>query len=116
MKKVVLSGLFLIALLALTTGVVFAGSALELVEVRNDDGQPKFVFRVSGAFSQKDLSNGLVIVGNKAFPLYCAQTNPNTLVCHTSKAAVGQKVVVSIGGARFWGYVPEQVVPAPTDF
>ena len=74
MKKLVLSIFLFFALLVSSTGTAFAGSALELVEVRNDDGQPKFIFRVTGDFSRSELDSGFVQVdGGEYFPLYCAQ-------------------------------------------
>ncbi len=112
MKKILSTFFVLIALLAMTTGAAFAGSALELVEVRNDEGVPTFVFRVTGEFSQEELQNGFVKVGGEDFPLFCAQQNADTVVCHTSKAASGHEVVVGFGGASFWDRVPEQG-PAP---
>ena len=108
MKKILSTLFVLVALLAMTTGAAFAGSALELVEVRNDEGVPTFVFRVTGEFSQEELENGFVKVGGEDFPLYCAQQDEDTVVCHTSKAAAGNEVVVGFGGASFWDRVPEQ--------
>lgn len=109
MKKIVLSVFLLLALLAGSTGTAFAGSALELVEVRNDEGQPKFVFRVTGEFSKAELESGFVQVdGGDYFPLYCAQVDADTVVCHTSVQVTGQNVVVGFGGARFWDRVPEK--------
>ena len=108
MKKILSTFFVLVALLAMTTGAAFAGSALELVEVRNDEGVPTFVFRVTGEFSQEELENGFVKVGGEDFPLYCAQQDEDTVVCHTSKAAAGNEVVVGFGGASFWDRVPEQ--------
>ncbi|MBN8656494.1 MAG: hypothetical protein J0M11_12205 [Anaerolineae bacterium] len=109
MKKIFSTIFILIALLAMTTGAAFAGSALELVEVRNDEGQPKFVFRVTGEFSKEELESGFVQVdGGDAYPLYCAQTAPDTVVCHTSQVVAGHNVVIGFGGARFWDKVPER--------
>lgn len=112
MKKFVLSVFLLLALLASTTGTVFAGSALELIEVRNDDGGPTFVFRVTGEFSREELESGFVQVdGGEAFPLYCAQVDAETVVCHTSKKVSGQNVVVGFGGIRAWDKVPDYSKP-----
>lgn len=108
MKKIFSTFFVLVALLAMTTGAAFAGSALELVEVRNDEGVPTFVFRVTGEFSKEELESGFVKVGGENFPLYCAQQDEDTVVCHTSKAAAGNDVVVGFGGASFWDRVPEQ--------
>lgn len=112
MKKIFYSIFILIALLTMTTGAAFAGSALELVEVRNDEGVPTFVFRVTGEFSQEELQSGFVSVeGGEDFPLYCAQQDADTVVCHTSKPAAGHDIVVGFGGAQFWARVPEQGPP-----
>lgn len=114
MKKLIFISLIVLALLALTTGTVFAGSALELVEVRSDDGVPTFVFRVTGEFSPSELESGFVQVdGGEAYSLYCAQIDATTVVCHASKAASGHDVVVGFGGAKFWDFVPESASRAP---
>ena len=86
MKRIFVSALILAALLAVTTGTAFAGSALELVQVRNDEGGVRFIFRVTGEFSQDELNSGFVQVeGGDDFPLYCAQKDATTVVCQTSK-------------------------------
>ncbi len=108
MKRFFVSVLVLAAMLAVTTGTAFAGSALELVEVRNSDGGVTFIFRVTGEFSQDELNSGFVQVeGGDDFPLYCAQRDATTVVCHTSGKTGGSNVVVGFGGARFWTDVPE---------
>ena len=108
MKRVFSTVLVLLTLLALTTGTVFAGSALELVEVRNDDGGPTFIFRVTGEFSASELEGGFVSVeGGEDYPLYCEQIDADTVVCHTSKKVSAHDVVVGFGGARFWVFVPD---------
>lgn len=110
MKKLFTTTLVLLALLAMNTGTAFAGSALELYKVQNNGGGPTFTFRVVGEFSKDELSSGFVQVdGGDAFPLYCSQTAPDTVVCHASKKVGGHDVVVGFGGARFWQYVPEFV-------
>ncbi len=107
MKRFFVSVLVLAAMLAVTTGTAFAGSALELVEVQNSDGGVTFIFRVTGEFSQDELNSGFVQVeGGDDFPLYCAQQDATRVVCHTSKKAGGSNVVVGFGGARFWTDVP----------
>jgi len=107
MKRFFFSVLVSLTLLALTTGTVFAGSALELVEVRNDGGGPTFVFRVSGEFSESELHGFVQVEGGDSFPLSCVKTDETTVVCHASKKVGGQNVVVGFGGARFWQHVPE---------
>lgn len=108
MKKVFFTALMLTALLAATVGTAFAGSALELYKVQNNRGGVTFTFRVVGEFSASELASGFVQVqGGDDFPLYCAQTAADTVVCHTSKKAGGHDVVVGFGGARFWTDVPE---------
>jgi hypothetical protein len=109
MKKLLFTSLVLSALLAVTAGTAFAGSALELVHVANNGGGPTFTFRVVGDFSDDELAGGFVQVeGGDDFPLYCSHTASDTVVCHTSKKVGGHNVVVGFGGARFWTDVPEQ--------
>jgi hypothetical protein len=108
MKRIFSTILIVLALLALSTGTVFAGSAMELLEVRNDGAGPTFIFRVIGEFSRSELESGFVHVnGGDDLPLYCAQTDATTVVCHTPKKAGGKDVVVGFGNARFWVFVPE---------
>jgi hypothetical protein len=109
MKRLLFTTLVLTALLSMTVGTAFAGSALELVSVQNNGGGPTFTFRVNGEFSPDELSGSFVQVeGGDNFPLYCAQTAPDEVVCHASKKIGGKNVVVGFGGARFWTDVPEQ--------
>ncbi len=116
MKKLFFTALVLTALLTVTVGTAFAGSALELIQVRNDEGVPTFVFQVTGEFSQEELQNGFVSVqGGEDFPLFCAQQDADTVVCHTSKPVAGHDIVVGFGGARFWTNVPEYVAPPTCD-
>lgn len=108
MRRFLFTAILLIALLAFSAGTVFAGSAMTLLEVRNDSAGPTFVFSVIGDFSRAELDNGFVHVENEEdLPLYCAQTSPTIVVCHTSKKAGGKNVVVGFGNARFWVRVPE---------
>lgn len=114
MKKLLIASFLLISLLASTTGVASAGSALELIEVMNHGGGPTFIFRVVGEFSRSELDAGFVSVNNgDDYPLYCAQVGADMVVCHTSKKVGGQDMVVGFGGARFWVSVPEQVICSP---
>jgi hypothetical protein len=113
MKRLFFASIVLTALLSMTVGTAFAGSALELVSVQNNGGGPTFTFRVNGEFSPDELSGGFVQVeGGEVFQLYCAQTAPDTVVCHTSKKVGGHDVVIGFGGARFWEYVPETFIHA----
>lgn len=115
MKKLIFGSFIVFVLMVVSTSTVFAGSALELVEVRSDNGVPTFVFRVTGEFSPSELESGFVQVeGGEVYPLYCAQVDATTVVCHTSKVASGHDVVVGFGGAKFWDFVPEFVSRAPT--
>ncbi len=116
MKRFFFSSLVMVALLALTTGTVFAGTALSLIEVRNDDGVPTFVFRVNGTFTNGELHNqGYVLVsGEGQYDLHCALQDETTVVCHTSKKAAGHRVMVHFGGSDFWTVVPEERPVAPT--
>ena len=107
MKRFFFSVLVSLTLLALTTGTVFAGSAVELVSVSNDGGGPTFVFRVSSEFSESELHGFVQVEGGDSFPLSCVKTDETTVVCHASKKVGGQNVVVGFGGARFWQHVPE---------
>lgn len=106
MKKIQFSLIILLALLVMTTGTAFAGSALSLIEVRNDKSGATFIFRVTGEFSRSELNSGFVQVsGGDNYPLSCAQQDATTVVCHTTKKA-GGNVVVSFGGSSFWTDVP----------
>lgn len=108
MRKILKSVVILSVLLALTTSPVFAGTALELIEVRNDGAGPTFIFRVSGDFTKQELSDGFVNVsGGEIYTLYCgAKQTGDTIVCHTTKKASGHNVVIGFGNARFWTFVP----------
>lgn len=111
MKKIFFTALVLTALLSMTVGTAFAGSALELLKVQNNRGGPTFTFRVNGEFSADELASGFVQVqGGDDFPLYCAQTAEDTVVCHASRKTGAHDVVVGFGGARFWTNVPEAVI------
>lgn len=108
MKRIFFTTLILTALLSVTVGTAFAGSALELLSVENNGSGPTFTFRVHGEFSKSELESGFVQVeGGDDFPLYCAQTDADTVVCHTTKKVGGHNVVVGFGGARFWTHVKE---------
>ena len=114
MKKLFVTALVLTALLAVTAGTAFAGSALELLQVQNNGAGPTFTFRVTGEFSADELVSGFVQVdGGDAFPLYCAQTAADTVVCHATKKVGAHDVVVGFGGARFWVNVPDQAPAGP---
>ena len=111
MKKSLFTLLLLLTLLATTAGSAFAGSVVELVGVNNNRSGPSFTFRVSGEFSQSELESGFVKVeGGDSYQLHCAQQDETTVVCHVSKKAGGQNVVVSFGGSKFWTVVPEEKV------
>jgi hypothetical protein len=107
MKRILSKVFVLIVVLAMMTSPVFAGSALELVDVAYTDSGPTFYFRVVGDFSKSELNSGFVQVeGGDDYPLYCAQQDADTVVCHTTKQVAGASVVVGFGGARFWTQVP----------
>lgn len=116
MKRFFFTSLVMVALLALTVSTGFAGTALSLILVRNDDGVPTFVFRVNGAFTNGELNNqGYVLVsGNEQYDLHCAVQDETTVVCHTSKKAVGQRVMIHFGGSDFWTVVPVEKPAVPT--
>lgn len=108
MKKFLKSVLALVVLLALTTSTVFAGQALELIEVRNGGSGPTFIFRVSGDFTQEELNTGFIHVnGGDDYTLHCGQKHGDRITCHTTKKVGGNNVVIGFGNARFWTYVPE---------
>jgi hypothetical protein len=114
MKKFILTGLLLLSLLITTTRVALAGSAMELLEVKNDAGGPTFIFRVIGTFSRAELDAGFVSVSNgDDYPLYCTQIGSDLVLCHTSRKVGGHDMVVGFGGARFWVSVPEPIVCTP---
>lgn len=117
MKRFFFTSLVMVALLALTVSTVFAGTALSLILVRNDEGVPTFVFRVNGSFTNGELnSQGYVLVsGDEQYDLHCAVQDETTVVCHTSKKAVGQRVMIHFGGSDFWTVVPVEkpIVPTP---
>ena len=114
MKKILLAGFLLLSLLVSTTSVAFAGSAMELLEVKNNGAGPTFIFRVIGTFSRSELDGGYVSVSKgDDYPLYCAQISSDRVVCHTSKKVGGHEMVVGFGGARFWVSVPEQIICNP---
>jgi hypothetical protein len=107
MRKILNSGVVLIVLLALTTSTVFAGQALELIEVRNGGSGPTFIFRVSGEFTKEELNTGFVQVqGGDPYTLHCGQKHGDRITCHTTKKVGGHNVVIGFGNARFWTYVP----------
>lgn len=117
MKRFFFTSLVMVALLALTVSTVFAGTALSLILVRNDEGVPTFVFRVNGSFTNGELnSQGYVLVsGDEQYDLHCAVQDETTVVCHTSKKAVGQRVMIHFGGSDFWTVVPVEkpIIPTP---
>jgi len=86
-----------------------AGSAISLVDVRNDAGGGViFIFNVSGEFSRSELKGFVEVQGADAnYDLHCTQKDATTVHCTTSRKAGGQNVVVTLGGAKFWTYVPE---------
>ncbi|HCB01397.1 MAG TPA: hypothetical protein DEP19_03350 [Anaerolineae bacterium] len=107
MRKILNSIVALIVLLALTTSTVFAGQALELIEVRNNSAGPTFIFRVSGEFTKEELNTGFVVVqGGDDYTLHCGQKHGDRITCHTTKKVGGHNVVIGFGNARFWTYVP----------
>ncbi|MBX3037031.1 MAG: hypothetical protein KF758_08965 [Anaerolineales bacterium] len=107
MRKILNSVVVLMVLLALTTSTAFAGQALELIEVRNKDSGPTFIFRVTGEFTKEELNTGFVNVsGGELYTLHCGQKQGDRITCHTTKKAGGHNVVIGFGNARFWTYVP----------
>lgn len=118
MKRFSTVALVLLTLLALTTGTVFAGTAISL-SLRNDDGVPTFIFTVNGSFSKAELNDGYVQVsGGDTYKLSCNQASDTTVVCHTSRELSGMDVMVYFGGAKFWVSLPVEQhhapAPAPT--
>lgn len=117
MKKLLVSSFVLLALLALTTGTVFAGSVINLIGVSNGGGGPTFTFRVNGEFTQSELNSGSVIFNGESVKLSCNQTDETTVVCHAARKVSGEDVVVNFGGSKFWAGVPEAREPrAPQQY
>lgn len=108
MKKMISFVIVLLVLITYPTNTVFAGTALELIEVRNNSAGPTFIFRVAGDFTKPELSDGIVNVsGGELYALHCgAEQNGNIVVCHATKKVGGHNVVIEFGNARFWTYVP----------
>lgn len=107
MKKILKITFVLFTLLAISVSTVFAGQAIELVEVRNGSAGPTFIFRVYGEFTRDELNDGFVHVnGGDDYTLHCGQVHGDTVTCHTTKKAGGHNVVIGFGNARFWTYVP----------
>ena len=86
-----------------------AGSAISLVDVRNDvGGGVIFIFSVNGEFSKSELKGFVEVQGADAnYDLHCTQKDATTVHCTTSRKTGGHNVVVTFGGATFWAYVPE---------
>jgi hypothetical protein len=107
MKKILTTTFIVLTLLTIPVSSVFAGSALELIEVRNDSAGPTFVFRVTGEFSKVELNTGSVHVqSGDDYTLHCGQKQEDKVICHTTKKVGGNNVVLVFGNARFWTYVP----------
>lgn len=115
MKKLQLKVMIFLSVLAMLSSIAaapMAGSALTLIEVRNDwGGGVLFVFRVDGHFSKSEL-NGLVQVQGEGatYGLHCNQVDDNTVQCSTSKKTAGRNVVITFGGSTFFAFVPEAVI------
>jgi hypothetical protein len=108
--------LILLALLAMLTSVAaapMAGSAISLIDVRNDAGGGViFIFNVNGQFSKSELKGSVEVQGvDSNYGLYCTQKDDTTVHCTTSRKTGGENVKVTFGGAIFWTYVPEPVSP-----
>lgn len=110
MKKMKYVGLFLslLAMLVSIAAAPLAGSAISLVEVRNDpDGGIMFVFQVEGQFPRSELKGYVHVQGGDDYPVYCAQVSETQVNCSTSRKTAGQNVSITFGGATFWNRVPE---------
>jgi hypothetical protein len=111
MKKILNIFVVTLTLLGISTTTVFAGDAIELLEVRNNGAGPTFIFRVRGEFTKAELNDGFVVVqGGDDYTLHCGQKHDDRVTCHTTKKVGGHNVVIGFGNARFWTYVPEAVV------
>jgi hypothetical protein len=107
MKKALTTTFLVLTLLTISVTPVFAGSALELIEVRNDSGAPVFVFLVAGEFTKQELNTGFIHVsGGDDYILHCGQKSETTVTCYTTKKAAGHNVMIIFGNARFWTYAP----------
>lgn len=99
--------LSLLAMLASVAAAPMAGTALSLIEVRNDGGGGViFVFRVTGDFSKSELKGWVQVQGGDGYGLHCNQVDDTTVQCTTTKKAGGYNVVVTFGGSTFWTFVP----------
>ena len=110
MKKMKYVGLLLslFATLVSIAAAPLAGTAIALVEVRNDAGGGiMFVFRVEGQFPRSELKGYVQVQGGDGYPVYCAQVSETQVNCSTSRKAAGQNVSITFGGATFWDRVPE---------
>jgi hypothetical protein len=110
MKKMKYVGLFLslFAMLVSIAAAPLAGTAIALLEVRNDsDGGIMFVFQVDGQFSKSELKGVVHVQGGDDYPVYCAQVSETQVNCSTSRKTAGQNVSITFGGAIFWDRVPE---------
>ncbi|MBI5944126.1 MAG: hypothetical protein HY864_07140 [Chloroflexi bacterium] len=99
------------AMLASVAAAPLAGTALTLIEVRNDKhGDVIFVFSVSGHFSKSELKGYVQVQGEDAnYDLSCSQVDDVTVQCTTSRKTGGKNVVVFFGGSVFWAFVPPTI-------
>lgn len=116
MKKIQFRFMVLLSVLAVLVSIAavpMAGSAISLIEVRNDPlGGVIFVFSVNGKLSKSELKGFVQVQGGDAnYSLGCNQVDESTVQCTTSKKAGGNNVVVTFGGSTFWTYVPEAATP-----
>lgn len=116
MKKMQYVGLLLslFAMLVSIAAAPLAGTAIALIEVRNDPGgNIIFVFRVDGEFSKSELKGFVQVQGGDAnYTMHCNQVETDRVNCTVSRKAGGKNVIVTFGGATFWASVPEERLPA----
>ncbi|MCZ2127597.1 MAG: hypothetical protein LC099_07470 [Anaerolineales bacterium] len=108
MKKTFFALLTLLGLLFASVGTAFAGTAIELTQVRNDEAGPTFIFRVSGSFSADELNSFVKVQGGDRVPMYCRQLDDKTAICHAARTIGGKNVTIYFGGSKFWTKVPDR--------
>ncbi len=121
MKKVLLTTLFLLAMLVSLIGTVAAAplssGTITLLSVEYVPGKgPVFTFHVSGQFSKSDLKGFVHVEGGEDFEVTCTQVDDETVKCGTSKAAAGKNVSITWGGSTFWASVPVATEPAAPEY
>jgi hypothetical protein len=111
MKKLLLTALFLSALLVSLVGTAaaapLAGGGITLLSVDYLPGKgPVFTFQVNGHFSRSDLKGFVHVEDGADYDLHCTQVDEMTVKCTTSDKVAGKNVALTWGGSTFWASVP----------